>query len=226
MSRVPLSQVADWSLVDESQDLRGRPLLDERGNALGTVVEMLVNTETSYVDAIVLDSGQEVSADDIEIGEGVVFLRHAGAGRTAATSGGAERVDSLHVPVIEEQVRVGKRQVEGGVRVATRVEQSPVEQPVTLRRETLNVERTPVHRPASSSDYPAFKEATIVVRTREQRPVVEKLAFVVEEIHIHKGVEERTEVIRETVRRTEVDIQEIQEGEESNYGRSNTRRQP
>src|SRR5690349_4002335 len=68
------------------------------------------------------------------------------------------------LPVVEEQLKVGKRQVEGGgVRVFTHTSERPVEEQVTLREERASVERRPVDRPASDADLAAFKEGSIEV---------------------------------------------------------------
>ncbi len=59
----------------------------------------------------------------------------------------------VRVPIVEEQLNVGTREVEsGGVRVSTRVEEVPVNEQVTLREETVDVHRRPVDRPASDAD--------------------------------------------------------------------------
>ena len=114
------------------------------------------------------------------------------------------------LPVIEEELQVGKRQVErGGVRVRTRVIERPVEEMVRLREERVNVERRPVNRPITDADLQAFREGTIEVTERAEEPVVSKQARVVEEVVINKDVDERTETIRDTVRRTDVDVEEM-----------------
>src|SRR5919107_262077 len=93
------------------------------------------------------------------------------------------------IPVIEEELRVGKREVEGGgVRVRTRVVERPVEEAVRLREERVNVERRPVNRPVSESDLSAFREGTFELRERSEEAVVDKTARVVEEVAINKEV--------------------------------------
>src|SRR5215207_6547886 len=109
------------------------------------------------------------------------------------------------IPVIEEELRVGKREVEGGgVRVRTRVVERPVEEAVRLREERVHVERRPVNRPVSEADLNAFREGTFELRERSEEAVVDKTARVVEEVAINKEVGER----RETVRKTDVDVDE------------------
>ncbi|HEX8335328.1 MAG TPA: YsnF/AvaK domain-containing protein, partial [Pyrinomonadaceae bacterium] len=117
---------------------------------------------------------------------------------TSRAEGGEARI-----PVIEEELRVGKREVEGGgVRVRTRVVERPVEEAVRLREERVNVERRPVNRPVSEADLSAFREGTFELHERSEEAVVDKTARVVEEVAINKDVTERTETVRDTVRST------------------------
>jgi len=55
----------------------------------------------------------------------------------------------------------------------------------------------------------AFKEGTIEVIGTVEEPVVSKQARVVEEVVVGKDVQERTETIRDTVRRTDVDVEQL-----------------
>jgi uncharacterized protein (TIGR02271 family) len=115
--------------------------------------------------------------------------------------------DETAIPVMEEELRVGKRQVErGGVRVHTHVEETPVSEDVELREERVRVERRPVDRPVSAADMDAFQDRTIEMTEMGEEVVAEKHARVIEEIVIGKDVDVHTETVRDTVRRTEVDI--------------------
>jgi uncharacterized protein (TIGR02271 family) len=121
--------------------------------------------------------------------------------------------------VVEEQIKVGKRAVEtGGVRVKSYVTEIPVEEEVTLRQEHVEVERRPVNRPASPDDINAFKEGTIEMRETQEEAVVVKDARVVEEVHVRKDVDEHTETIRDTVRRTDVEVEQIGKSATSSKG--------
>jgi len=111
--------------------------------------------------------------------------------------------------VVKEELEVGKREVQRGVRVYTHVTQQPVQEQVTLREEHVNVERRPADRPLSPADANAFKEQSIEVTARAEEPVVAKQARVVEEVVVGKQATERTETVQDTVRRTEVDVQQI-----------------
>jgi hypothetical protein len=75
------------------------------------------------------------------------------------------------------------------------------------------VERRLVDRPATERDLAAFKEDTIEVTETHEEAVATKQARVVEEVVIDRDVQEHTETVRDTVRRTEVDVEPL--GKES-----------
>jgi stress response protein YsnF len=113
------------------------------------------------------------------------------------------------IPVVEEELRVGKRETRRGVRIHTSVEERPVEETVRLRDEEVNVERRTVDRPVSGAEAEAaFREGDIELEETHEEAVVSKEARVVEEVVVGKDVREREEVVRDTVRRTEVDVEE------------------
>jgi len=123
------------------------------------------------------------------------------------------------VPVVQEDLQVGKRTVEtGGVRVVKRVSETPVSQVVNLREEHATIERRPVDRPATEADFANFREGTVEVRETAEEPVVAKTARVVEEVVVGKTATERSETITDTVRSTDVDVEEIP-GTKTNSGR-------
>ncbi len=66
-----------------------------------------------------------------------------------------------------------------------------------------------MNRPATATDLNAFQEGQIELTEHAEVPVVSKTANVVEEISVGKTVSEREEVIRDTVRKTEVDVENL-----------------
>jgi len=133
-----------------------------------------------------------------------------GTTATSTTTTGTTGTNEVAIPVVEEELAVGKREVtRGGARIHTYVTERPVEENVTLREEHVNVERRPVDRVASETDLNAFKEGTFEVTERAEEAVVAKTARVVEEVVVNKEATERTETIHDTVRRTDVDIDEL-----------------
>jgi hypothetical protein len=71
------------------------------------------------------------------------------------------------------------------------------------------VDRRPVDRPASQADLAGLGEGTVEVTATAEEPVVSKQARVVEEVVVGKEVSERTETVRDTVRRTEVEVEKL-----------------
>ena len=132
----------------------------------------------------------------------------------AAASAQQHLQGEQRIPVVEEELKVGKREVEtGGVRVNARVEQTPVEEKITLREERVAVERRPADRPATAADFDqAFQGGTIEVTERAEEAVVQKEARVVEEVVVNKEATQRTETVHDTVRRTDVNIQPVEVG--------------
>ncbi len=121
----------------------------------------------------------------------------------SATSG-EERI-----PIIEERLRVGKRETtHGRVRVRSYVVETPVQEQVTLREERVQVERRPVDRPVGVTDDALLRERTIEATETAEEAVVSKEARVTEEVVVRKDAEERTETVRDTVRQTKVEVED------------------
>ena len=127
----------------------------------------------------------------------------------ATTAAAGTRTQEEHIPLYEEQLKVGKRVVEQGhVRVRVYTVEHPVQEGVTLREERVAVERRPVDRPAAGMPGEAFQERTVDVTTHREEPVISKEARVKEEVVVRKEADERTETVRDTVRRTEVEVED------------------
>lgn len=163
------------------------------------------------------DSEAERAADMLdEAGAIDVNERAAQYGYTGAAAGtvtGTQPVatdNDQTIKVIEEKFEVGKRTVEtGGVRLRSRIVSKPVEEHVRLREERVHVQRTPVSRLATAADLNAFQDGEITLTEQAEVPVVSKTAHVVEEISVGKNVTERDETIRDTVRRTDVEVEPL-----------------
>jgi uncharacterized protein (TIGR02271 family) len=124
-----------------------------------------------------------------------------------------ETTTSKAIPVVQEELKVGKREVQrGGVRIFSHVVETPVNETIGLREEHVNVERRTVDQPISPSDATAFKEQTIELRETAEEPVVEKSARVVEEVVVGKEVSQREQQISDTVRHTEVEVEQLGAG--------------
>ncbi|HEX8309125.1 MAG TPA: YsnF/AvaK domain-containing protein [Allosphingosinicella sp.] len=124
------------------------------------------------------------------------------------------------IPIVEEELRVGKREIErGGARVRSYVTETPVSEQVSLREEHVSVERRPVDREVGQSELQGdmMQEREISMTETAEEAVVGKEARVTEELVVRKTAEERTETVEDNVRHTEV---EIDEGVRETAGRS------
>jgi len=131
-------------------------------------------------------------------------------GTSAAARGTTEGEETI--PIVEEELRVGKRQVEGGrVKIRSYVVETPVQEQVNLRQEHVHVERRPVNRPLSGTEN-VFQDRTIEASERSEEAVVSKEARVKEEVVVNKDVRDRTETVEDTVRRTEVEVEDERAG--------------
>jgi len=111
------------------------------------------------------------------------------------------------IPLAEERLRVGKREVErGSVRVRSYVQETPVHEEVSLREERVDVERRPVNEALRGTGDDVFREREIEMTERGEEAVVGKEAVVTEEVFLRPQTEERVEHIEDTVRHTEVEV--------------------
>jgi uncharacterized protein (TIGR02271 family) len=141
----------------------------------------------------------------------------AGATSSGMTSGElSNTVEEQHIPIVEEELRVGKREVNrGGARVRSYVREVPVHEQVTLREEHVSVERRPVDQKIAAADLNSgdlLRDRTIEMTETAEEAVVAKEARVREELVIKKTAEQHVEQIDDTVRRTEVEVDEGQRG--------------
>ena len=206
MARQPLSELDDWELVYDEQDLRGRVLLDAEGRPLGTVTEMMVDTDAERVEAIVLDNGREISASAFQIRDGQPVLLAAAVERPRAEVRDATEA----ILLAEERLAVRKRPIQRGeVEVGRRVVEEQQTVPVDLRREELWVEQRDVDdRPISAEEAERlFAEGTIRVPVRGEEAVVAKEAVVTGEVVVGKEQVVERQQITDTVRRTEAEIE-------------------
>ena len=87
----------------------------------------------------------------------------------------------------------------------------PVEEQIRLHEERINVRRTPVDRPATDADQALFQERTIEARAMSEQAVINKEVRIVEEIDVETQGSDRTETVRDTVRRTRVELEDTTE---------------
>ncbi len=109
----------------------------------------------------------------------------------------------------EEQLDVGKRQVETGrARIRRFVTEKPVESQVTLHEEHAEMVRRAISDPALIRDVD-WTDKTIEITETAEQAVVNKIARVAEEVVIRKEGSDHVETVRDTVRRQQVDLERL-----------------
>ena len=121
----------------------------------------------------------------------------------------AETRDEAHIDLVEERLRVGKRQVESGVRVSTEVETVEETVPLSLLQQAAEVERVRVDRVVETAPEPRLDGDTIVIPVIEERPVVTTQLVVTEEIRVRLTETTHKEERAVPLRRERVRIDQI-----------------
>jgi uncharacterized protein (TIGR02271 family) len=118
-----------------------------------------------------------------------------------------ETGEDVRMPVSQEQVNIGKREVEGeGVRLRKIVRTETVNQPVDLEREEIVVERVPAKDRTPTRADKAFREEEIYIPLRREEPVIEKHAEATEDVHVSKQKDVEHRDVSETVRKEDVEV--------------------
>lgn len=185
--RTPAQHAA---MVSEILETHGPADIDERASGYG-LSGTTTNTATTPVTAAPVTSTRE----------GAAGMAAANEGGNGGGSGGGS------IQLSEEQLQVGKRAVNRGTtRVRRFVVETPVEEQVSLRDETVTVERRAVtgDHPVTDAD---FTGKTVEMTEVDEEAVVGKTARVTEEVVLRKDATERVETVRDTVRREDVEIE-------------------
>ena len=112
---------------------------------------------------------------------------------------------------VEEELAVNKSKVaQGGVRVTHKVSEKPVEETVTLRTETVEVDRQPVTRKLGAKEAgAAFEDKTLEMIGTTEEVEITKEAQVVGEVSLSKKVSEKDKKVQDTVRSSHVEVEKI-----------------
>ena len=188
---------------------------DDDETMLDRILEIMRRPEDSYdIDALDEEyrDAEYIPASTAGAGMGAAAMGtertddYAATDRDRGTTGmsGEEEV----IPVAEERLRVGKRDVgRGSVHVRAYTREVPVEERVSLRDETVNVERRAATGTLTGAEAEAaFRDRDITVEEHDEEAVVTKETTVTEEVVVSKDVEVHEEVVSDTVRKTEVDV--------------------
>lgn len=212
MARKPLSQLWDWELVDEEQDLRGRKLLDRDGALLGTISDMLVDTESGYVEGIILEGGTTYGAREFELRQGAAVLLEAAQDNRRQSARGQHAPSAPGPPVSEEgELAAAQRTPRDVVEDVTTTRPADVTAPIDPRSDVNPVapERPvggPGTMPKPRSESRVEQGPPIIIRLRGEELYAERVAVIAREIVIDKRAVRFTGQITDTVRREEVEV--------------------
>ena len=132
----------------------------------------------------------------------------------AATSGAAAGLRSPAgedevLRLAEEQINVGKRQVETGTtRIRRFVTERPVEEKVSLHEEHAEVLRRAVADPSYIGDID-WSDSTIEIKETAEQAVVNKTTRLAEEVVVRKQGTDHVETVQDKVRRQQVEVEHL-----------------
>ena len=116
--------------------------------------------------------------------------------------------DDLTIPIVEEEATILKRSVETervSVRTSSDEEQVLVQD--ELRREHVEITRVPKDEEVAEAPAIRTEGDVTIVPVLEERLVVEKRLFLVEELHLRRSVAHQAVELPTTLRRTRVEIE-------------------
>ena len=215
------------------QFVEGTPVFDAGGEKVGTVSEHNVQggylvvhkgwlfpkdvyvplniIQSNNADGVYLsmykDDLKNQNWDNPPIGDSDVVGTTATTYTQTAQANVADTED-VRVPVMEEELVVGKQEQEiGRVHLHKDVvaEQETITAPVT--REQISVERVPVQSDATAVGADAFTEQDIDIPVMGEELVASKRAVVTEEVRLHKQEITVQEQVTDTVRKERVIVE-------------------
>jgi len=122
----------------------------------------------------------------------------------------AERGTTSALPLVEEKLRVAKRQVSTGkVRVHSVVD--TVEELVreTLEEERVEVTRVPINEVVTAIPSVRTESGVVIVPIVEEILVVEKRLLLKEEVHIHRHASQETVEVPVTLRKQRAVVERL-----------------
>ena len=138
------------------------------------------------------------------------------AKRGAMTTAKAAATDSqtsgekLVIPVIAEEITVGKKIIESGkVRISKRISEHEELVDVPLFREEVRVERVPINLFVEALPPVRQEGDTMIIPVVEEQIVIQKKLLLVEELRVRKEVVEHHQPQTVNLRKEEVEIKRI-----------------
>ncbi len=244
-----LRELGGYEVSREDPEVRGWNVIGGDGQRMGTVRDLIVDTDRMKVEYLEIDgAGSQSGPTRVPVSSARLDTQHREvvvAGTTPASlssgegmSGRYEEGRGAALPTdtdmhgdrerstlrrAEEELRIGKREVQAGeVVIGKHVETERVTEPVTVMHERVRVERRPVNE--AMSGHAEIGPDEIRVPVVEEELIVEKRPVVKEELVISKDRMQHTETVDTDVRREEFDVRSTPDGLIDDRGETTSRK--
>lgn len=233
-----LSQLRSWKFDHKNEDVRGWAVTNADGRVVGKVGDLIVDTGSRHVTHVVLDGGRQIPAHDLLVGDHVLTMGNGAPPKRAALAAvpAVEKkvaapvrpaqpmptrvvstvptVADLVIPIVEESFEVGTRRLNaGGYHVESHIVEKPFDEDIRLRDEAVRLERRKVDQPLTAAEAnDRFREGMVEVTAKSEYPIVEKRSHIVEEVVVTRGGSARPVQVRENLRRTAVEMEDLPKG--------------
>lgn len=210
----PVREEGFWARLFGSEPDHDASIYDRSIDSGSTVVAVRVPDEHAEHVSSILETHHPIDIDErsahyLASGTSTGPATTAPLSGTLHTPGAAGASESGTIQLAEETLAVGKRAVSGPTtRIRRFVVETPVQEQVSLRDETVTLERHSVTdgRPVGTAD---FTDKVIEMTATSEEAVVSKSARVVEEVNLRKDVTDHVETVKDTLRRDEVEIEKV-----------------
>jgi uncharacterized protein (TIGR02271 family) len=173
----------------------------------GSVVSLRVPENLVEKAVDILHTHNPVDVNQRAASLGIIATPPIATAPTAAAPTRTVKDKGEVIRLAEEQLNVGKRQVETGTtRVRRFVTERPVEAQVALHEEHASVVRRAINDPSYIQDID-WTDRTVEIAETAEEAVVSKSARVVEEVVVGKQGTDRVETIKDKVRRQQVEVE-------------------
>jgi uncharacterized protein (TIGR02271 family) len=214
----PAESKGFWASIFGGETYDDTRVYDQNLTSGGSVVTVRAGSDSDFEKvSTILERHDPLDVDDGMVGrdgtETTTTETYASAPVASmpvmgAAAAGAGRDDAT-LTLSEESISVGKRMVNrGSTRIRRYVVEHAVEENVTLRDEKVRIERRPAAAGSAASDA-AFTDKVIEMTETGEEAVVGKTAHVVEEVALRKEAADRVETVHDTVRKEEVEIEQV-----------------
>ena len=211
--QAPARDQGFWSKLIGAEPDHDTGVYDRSIESGSVVVSVQVPSEHYDSVSAILEQHNPVDLDEraAQYGTSQTMTRSTAEQQPMQARGTAGTNEST-MQLSEETLAVGKRAINRGTtRIHRFVVESPVEEQVSLHDEKVTIERRAVtgDRPATDS----FSDKVVEMTETSEEAVVSKTARVREEINVRKDITDRTETVKDTVRREDVEIEKVPGGQ-------------